>query len=178
MTSDRGPAGQKVPTSDITESTEQVFRRVLVPVVDASQAGRAAELARRVGASEVRVLHLNLHEVIGGGRRFAIETEAAASYVVEAAIFEMRMAGIAASGQLRHALVGKAADEIVAEAAAWGADLIVLGASRRGEFASRLFGSITLRVLRRAHCPVLVASSAGSVSTTPAAERQLAGTRT
>src|SRR5215467_2919846 len=130
MTSDRGPAGQNVPTSDITESTEQEFRRVLVPVVDASQAGRAAELARRVGASEVRVLHLNLHEVIGGGRRFAIETEAAASYVVEAA--------------------------------ALGADLIVLGASRRGEFASRLFGSITLRVLRRAHCPVLVASSAGT----------------
>jgi nucleotide-binding universal stress UspA family protein len=176
MKSDRGPAGQKVPTSDITTSTEQVFRRVLVPVVDASQAGRAAELARRAGASEVRVLHLNLRES-AGGRLFSIETQSEAAYVVEAAIFEMRMAGIAASGQLRNALVGKAADEIVAEAAAWGADLIVLGKSRRGSFASRLFGSVTLRVLERAHCPVLVPSSAGLVSTTHAAERQLAGTR-
>jgi nucleotide-binding universal stress UspA family protein len=176
MTSDRGPAGQKVPTSEITTNTEQVFRRVLVPVVDASQAGRAAELARRVGASEVRVLHLNLRES-AGGRMFSIETQSEAAYVVEAAIFEMRMAGIAASGQLRNALVGQAADEIVAEAAAWGADLIVLGASRRGSFASRLFGSVTHRVLKRAHCPVLVASSAGSVSTTPVATKQLAGAR-
>jgi nucleotide-binding universal stress UspA family protein len=176
MTSDMGPAGQKVPTSDIATSAEQVFRRVLVPVVDARQAGQAAELARRVGASEVRVLHLRLRENIGG-RRFAIETQSDASYIIEAAVFEMRMAGIAASGQLRQALVGKAAEEIVAEAAAWGADLIVLGASRRGGLASRLFGSVTLGVLKRAHCPVLVASSAGSVSTAQAAEKQLAGTR-
>jgi len=176
MKSDRGPAGQKVPTSDIAASTEQVFKRVLVPVVDASQAGRAAELARRVGASEVRVLHLNLRES-AGGRLFSMETQSEAAYIIEAAVFEMRMAGIATSGQLRRALVGKEADEIVAEAAAWGADLIVLGASRRGVFASRLFGSITLRVLRRAHCPVLVASAAGSASTTPVAEKQLAGTR-
>ena len=176
MTSDMGPAGQKVPTSDIATSAEQVFRRVLVPVVGARQAGQAAELARRMGASEARVLHLNLRENVGG-RRFAVETQSDAAYILEAAVFEMRMAGIAASGQLRHALVEKAADEIIAEAAAWGADLIVLGASRRREFSSRLFGSTALRVLKRAHCPVLVASSAGSVSTSPAAEKQLAGTR-
>jgi nucleotide-binding universal stress UspA family protein len=176
MQSDIGPSGQKVPTSDIATSAEQVFKRVLVPVVDARQAGQAAELARRLGATEARVLHLNLREAVGG-RRFAVETQSDAAYILEAAVFEMRMAGIVASGQLRHALVEKAADEIVAEAAAWGADLIVLGASRRREFASRLFGSITLRVLKRAHCPVLVASSAGSVSAAPAAEKQLAGTR-
>jgi len=176
MTSDMGPSGQKVPTSDIATSAEQAFKRVLVPVVDARQAGQAAELVRRMGASEARVLHLNLRENVGG-RRFAVETPSDAAYILEAAVFEMRMAGIAASGQLRHALVEKAADEIVAEAAAWGADLIVLGASRRREFASRLFGSITLRVLKRAHCPVLVASSAGSVSTAPATEKQLAGAR-
>ena len=176
MTSDMGPSGQKVPTSDIATSAEQAFKRVLVPVVDARQAGQAAELARQVGASEVCVLHLNLRES-AGGRLFSIETQSEAAYVVEAAIFEMRMAGIAATGQLRYALVGKAADEIIAEAAAWGADLIVLGASRRGRFTSRLFGSVTLRVLQRAHCPVLAASAAGSVSTTPVAEKQLAGTR-
>jgi nucleotide-binding universal stress UspA family protein len=176
MTSDRRPAGRKVPTSDIATSAEHAFRRVLVPVVDARQAGQAAELARRMGASEARVLHLNLRENVGG-RRFAAETQTDAAYILEAAVFEMRMAGIAASGQLRYALAEKAADEIVAEAAAWGADLIVLGASRRGSFATRLFGSVTLRVLKRAHCPVLVASPVGSVSTTPAAEKQLAGTR-
>lgn len=174
--SNRGPAGEKVPTTDTTTSTEQVFRRVLVPVVDASQAGQAAELARRAGAREARVLHLSLHETVNG-RRFPIETDSDASYVVEAAVFELRMAGIAASGQLRQALVGKAAQEIVADAAAWGADLIVLGAPRRRGLASRLFGSVTLRVLRHAHCPVMVASSTDSVHTTPVAAEQYAGTR-
>jgi hypothetical protein len=71
------------------------------------------------------------------------------------------MAGIAASGQVRHALVDKAAEAIIAEAIEWGADLIVLGFPRRGEFATRLFGSVTLRLLQHAPCPVLVASSAG-----------------
>jgi len=57
----------------------------------------------------------------------------------------------------------RAAEAIVAEAIEWGADLIVLGFPRRGELATRLFGSVTLRVLQHAPCPVLVASSSGRV---------------
>ncbi len=176
MISDRSPAGEKVTATDTTTSTKAVFRRVLIPVGDASQAQQVVELARRVGASEARVLHLSLRENIGG-RRFAIETEADASYAVEATIFELRMAGIGASGEIHHVLVGKAAEAIVAEAAEWGADLIVLGAPRRGEFATRLFSSVTLRVLQHAQCPVLVASSAATEHETPAADEQYAGTR-
>ena len=52
---------------------------------------------------------------------------------------------------------GETADEIVLEAEAFGADLIILGSPRRGEVATRLFGSVTLRVLRRSGCPVIVA---------------------
>ena len=37
------------------------------------------------------------------------------------------MAGINATGQVRPALIDRAADEIIAEATEWGADLIVLG---------------------------------------------------
>jgi nucleotide-binding universal stress UspA family protein len=176
MIRDRGPVGEKVPATDTTTSTKAAFRRVLIPVGDASQAEQVVELARRVGASEARVLHLSLRENIGG-RRFAVDTEADASYAVEAAIFELRMAGVGASGEIQHVLVGKAAEAIVAEATAWRADLIVLGAPRRGEFATRLFGSVTLRVLERAQCPVLVASSAASEHETPATEEQYAGTR-
>jgi nucleotide-binding universal stress UspA family protein len=158
--------GDNLPVSDTTPATgtdtqaQQVFRRVLVPVEDASQAEQAVELARRAGAKEARVLHLNLRESFGG-RRFALERDSSASYVVEAAVFELSMAGMAASGQVRHALVDKAAEAIIAEAIEWGADLIVLGFPRRGEFATRLFGSVTLRLLQHAPCPVLVASSAG-----------------
>jgi nucleotide-binding universal stress UspA family protein len=176
MMSERVPAGENVTASNGATSTEPTFRRVLIPVLDASQADNLVELARRVGATEARVLHLNLRESIAG-RQFPIETAADASYVVEAAVFELRMAGIGASGQIGYVLVGKAGEAIVEEASKWGADLIVLGVPRRAEFATRLFGSVTLRVLQHAQCPVLVASSARSEHVSPVAEEQLTGTR-
>jgi len=153
------PAGDVVPASDVDMTAVQVFKRVLIPVADPSKAGNAVGLARRAGAAEARVLHLNLHENIGG-RRFALENESSASYVVEATVFELQMAGIGASGKIAHALLDRAAEAIIAEAVEWGADLIVLGHSRRGELATRLGGSVTLRVLAHAPCPVLVAPAA------------------
>jgi len=156
---DRVQVSEKAPASETTTGTAPVFRRVLVAVDDASQVKHVVELVRRTGASEARVLHLNLRENIGG-RRYALESDSAASYVAEATVFELRMLGIGASGQVSYALVDRAAEAIAAEAAEWGADLIVLGVPHRGEFASRLFGSVTLRVILRAQCPVLVASSA------------------
>jgi nucleotide-binding universal stress UspA family protein len=141
---------------------QPVFRRVLVSVEDANQVQHAVELARRAcvpGLTEARVLHLNPRESIRG-QRFTLETESAACYVVEATVFELRMAGIGASGQVRHALFDRIAEAIIADAVEWRADLIVLGYPRRGELRTRLFGSVTLRVLQHAPCPVLVTSSA------------------
>jgi nucleotide-binding universal stress UspA family protein len=153
---DKTPMAETVPVTELGTSARSVFGRVLIAVEDAKHVEHAVELARRAGATEARVLHLNLRENIGG-RRFPVETESAASYVVEAAVFELRMAGIPASGVLGHALVDRAAEAIVAEAAEWDADLIVLGGPRRGELATRLLGSVTLRALLHAPCPVLVA---------------------
>lgn len=150
-----------LPSSDKDTKAQQTFRRALVPVQDADHAEQVVELASRAGVSEARVLHLSLRESIGG-RRFAIETGSSATRAVEATVLELRMAGIAASGLVRGAIVDRAAEAIVAEAAEYGADLIVLGPPRRGEFATRLFGSVTLRVLEHAPCPVLVASPVGS----------------
>jgi nucleotide-binding universal stress UspA family protein len=160
---DGAPAGDTVPANGRAPGTQQALRRVLIPVADTTQVENVVELARRAGVSEARVLHLNLRE-IAGGRRFTLETDAAASEIVEAAVFELRMAGIASSGQVRSALVGRVAQEIVAEATEWGADLIVLGFPRRGELMTRLFGSVTLRVLEHAPCPVVVASPAGEAT--------------
>jgi len=86
------------------------------------------------------------------------------------------MAGVATSGQVRHALIGKAAEEITAEDTEWGADLIILGPPRRGELASRLRGSVTLKVLQHAACPVLVAAPAGDADAHRVAAEQLAAT--
>ena len=152
-------AGKVAPASDTDTSTRPVFRRVLVAIKDESQIGHAVELARRAGASEARVLHLNLRESIGG-RRFPLETDSSAAAIVETAVLEFRVAGIAATGQVRHALVDRAAQAITADATEWAADLVVLGVPRRGRLLTRLFGSVTARVQRSAPCPVLVASPA------------------
>jgi hypothetical protein len=53
----------------------------------------------------------------------------------------------------------------------------VLGTPRRGEFMTRLFGSVTLRVLQRAPCPVLVASAPGKSGPHGVDQKQHAGQR-
>jgi len=164
------PVDDKVLAADTQTTTPPAWQRALIAVADADQVGSVVELARRAGVGEARVLHLNLRESYGG-RRFPLETDSAASYAAEAAVFELRMAGMAAYGQVRHALVGKAAEEIVAEATEWGADLIILGPSRRSGLATRLLGSATLHVLQHAPCPVLVASPAGKSHSRHAAEK-------
>ena len=145
------------PASHTGTTTPPAYRRVLIPIQDAAQAEHAVELARRAGATEALVLHLNLRESYGG-RRFALETDSAAARVVESTVLELSMAGIKATGKVRPALIDRAAAEITAEATDWDADLIVLGFPRRGTLTTRLFGSVTLSVLQHASTPVLVAS--------------------
>ena len=173
MTS-RMPVDDKVLAADTQTTTPPLYQRVLIAVADADQVGPVVELARRAGVREARVLHLNLRESYGG-RRCPRVTDAAAAYAAEAAVFELRMAGMTASGQVRQAVIGKAAEAITAEAAEWGAELIILGPSSSGELASRLRGSVTLKVLQHAPCAVLVAAPAGKgdahrVAEEPAAE--------
>src|SRR5579862_2951617 len=131
------PLDDKVLAADTQTTTPPLYQRVLIAFSDADQVGPIVDLARRAGVREARVLHLNLRESYGG-RRFPLETDAAAYYAAEAAVFELRMAGMTASGQVSHAMIGKAAEAITAEATEWGADLIILGPARRGEFAARL----------------------------------------
>jgi nucleotide-binding universal stress UspA family protein len=136
-----------------------MFGRILAAIDDVSQIQDVLDLVKDVadpGQSQVRALHLRLREV-SGFRWYSRETSKDASFVADAATFELRMAGLAAGGGVRYAAVDRVAEAIVAEAKAFGADLIVLGHPSRGELLTRLFGSVTLRVVRRSSCPVLVA---------------------
>jgi nucleotide-binding universal stress UspA family protein len=136
-----------------------MFARILVAVDDVSQIQGVLDLVKDVavpGKTQVRALHLRLRE-LSGFRWYSRETPKDASFVADAATFELRMAGLAAGGGVRYAAVDRVAEAIVAEANAFHADLIVLGRPARGELLTRLLGSVTLRVIRRANCPVLVA---------------------
>jgi nucleotide-binding universal stress UspA family protein len=140
-----------------------MFARILVAVQDLGQGQAAVELARTVatgGVSQVRALHLRTGEVAGYSWH-ARESQSEASFIAEAATFELRMSGLAAGGGVRFAAVDRVAEAILAEAKSFDADLIVLGRAKRGELLTRLFGSVTLRVVRRSSCPVLVAPRHG-----------------
>jgi nucleotide-binding universal stress UspA family protein len=137
-----------------------MFNRVLAAVHDRRDMRPALELVRQVateGVTQVRVLHLRERE-ISGSAWFSRETGSEASYITEAAIFELRMAGLAAGGTVRYAIVDRVAEAILREAEAFDADVIVLGRPRRGELATRLLGGVTMRVLRQSSCPVIVAA--------------------
>ena len=137
-----------------------MFSRILVAIDEPGQRDVALDLVRQVateGLSEVRVLHLRERE-LSGYAWYSRENKDDASFVAESAIFDLRMDGFAAGGGVRHAIVDRIAEAILEEAKAFGADLIVLGKPRRGELKTRLLGSVTIRVLRRSACPVIVAA--------------------
>ena len=135
-----------------------MFTKILVAIDDFGRSQDALELVKSVAtdATQVRALHLRERE-LSGYSWYSRESSSEASLVADAAVFEFRMAGLAAGGGVRHAVVDRVAEGILAEAREWDADLIVLGSPRRREFAARLFGSVTQRVLQRSACPVIVA---------------------
>jgi nucleotide-binding universal stress UspA family protein len=141
-----------------------MFRRIVVAVDTVEQGQAALDLVRQLateGKTQVQVLHLRERE-LSGPTWYSRETGGEASFVAEAAIFDLRMAGIAAGGNVRRAIVDRVAEAILQEAEAFDADLIVLGRPRRGELITRLFGSVTMRVIRRSSCPVIVAARQAS----------------
>jgi len=137
-----------------------MFGRILVAIDEPSQRDVALDLVRQVateGLSQVRVLHLRERE-LAGHAFYSRETKDEAAFAAQSAIFDLRMEGFAAGGGVRHAVVDRVAEAILDEAKVFGADLIVLGKPRRGEFKTRLFGSVSVRVIRRSSCPVIVAA--------------------
>lgn len=61
--------------------------------------------------------------------------------------------GIEVHGMIK---LGVSYEEIVREADVWGADMIVMASHGHSGIAHAILGSVTERVIRLAHCPVLV----------------------
>jgi nucleotide-binding universal stress UspA family protein len=139
-----------------------MFTKILVAIDDFDQSHGVLDLVKGVaaeGITEVHALHCRLRE-LSGYSWYARESRNEASFQAEAAVFDLRMSGLAAGAQVRYAFVDRVAQAILDEATDFGADLIVLGPPKRREFAARMFGSITQRVVQRARCPVIIAPRA------------------
>src|SRR5438093_13023985 len=102
-----------------------MFRRIVV-AVQAPDEG-AVDLVQKLateGVTQVQVLHLRKRE-LSGPTWYSRESSREASFVTEEAVFELRMAGIAAGGNIRHAIVDRVAEANLAEAEAFDAARIV-----------------------------------------------------
>ena len=123
--------------------------RTIVLALDGSEGSvravpHVAAYARRDGARIV-VAHARTHAI-----------EPTIERTLEARAAELDRDGIATTVVIRPALTGREADILAEIAAEKDADLIAIASRGRGPFTGAVLGSVTLRLLSMAPCPVLV----------------------
>ena len=136
-----------------------MYERLLLAVENSDADGPVIDAARELASlsdGEVWVLHVREKEVMPRGGFFTIESGAQAQSVVERASKELDDAGIKAHYELRHAIYGQAADEIVAAARAHDAGVIVMGSRGHTGMTGVVLGSTAHQVIHLSDRPVLV----------------------
>lgn len=117
----------------------------------------ALEVAVTFGTTyrvEVRVLRVRKGDCAHGYRY--IETNEEAWTPVNYAVFELRMAGVGASGQVVRAPVDQVAQAIEQVARAWGADAVLLGPGRRSRLGRILARPLESRLEEILRLPIIV----------------------
>ena len=113
----------------------------------------ATALARR---SHAEVLVLSVRERdYARGFVWDVRQPGEIAETVGRAVYQLRRAGVDASGLIRTARTGRVADEIVYAAYKHHVSEIVIGSSRRSWFGRLLRGSVAPRVLRLSDLPVV-----------------------
>ena len=137
-----------------------MYDKILVAFDDSPMAHRAVLAARdlaTLSGGEVWVLHLREREIATKtGAVFTNETEDEANKAVAGAIQLLTDAGVKAHGEIRTTIFGYAARDIVADAAAQGAGVIVMGTRGRGDLAGLVLGSTAHKVIHLSDRPVLI----------------------
>jgi nucleotide-binding universal stress UspA family protein len=147
----------------------ETIQRVMVAVNGSESSEQALGALLRLPLSphaEIRVVHIAPAEgagrtgiVSGVDMEMAIEEYDRACHantgpdVVRCAVERLGAAGRATSTEARR---GAPAEELVAAAREWGADLLVVGSENPSVLGKRFLGSVSSRVLSHAPCSVLV----------------------
>lgn len=152
-----------------------MYQRILVPIDGSASSGRgldeAIQVARLTGG-RLRLLHVidELSFVTGFEPYAAYSADLlplvreAGQKILQDGQARAAAAGVEAETQLIEVLAVRLADQVVAQAQAWSADLIVIGThGRRG--VGRLFlGSDAEQILRVAPVPVLLVRAPAAAS--------------
>jgi nucleotide-binding universal stress UspA family protein len=137
-----------------------MYEKILVAVDHSEVSERALAAARELASlshGEVWVVHLREREAMGKtGLLTSAESSDEATQAVTTAVAGLTQAGIKAHAVVRDTVFGKAAQEIVSDAAEIGAGVIVMGSRGRGDLAGLVLGSTAHKVMHLADRPVLV----------------------
>lgn len=136
-----------------------MYDRLIVAVDHSEVSGRVFAAARDLALlskGKVWVLHLREREVIAQLGRVPSESDQEAHRAVADGVAALRAAGVDAEGEVRDAVFGHAAREIVADAKRHNADVIVMGSRGRSDFAGALLGSTAHKVIHLTDKLVLV----------------------
>jgi nucleotide-binding universal stress UspA family protein len=117
--------------------------------------GAAKDLAT-LSKAEVWVLHLREREIIGRLGLVPAEPDDEATAAVESAVKALNEAGLNAHGEIREAVFGHAAREIVEDAKLHDVGVIVMGSRGRGDLTGLVLGSTAHKVIHLTDRPVLV----------------------
>jgi nucleotide-binding universal stress UspA family protein len=148
-----------------------VYRKILVPIDGSPASNRglaeAIALAKDQGAS-LRLVHVLEETILGPGAETMVYLDNTADLLSEAGRTLVARAETAAreSGLQSESIIleirgVRAADAIVAEANAWGADLIVLGTHGRRGAERLIMGSDAEEIVRTSPVPVLLVRMSG-----------------
>jgi len=153
-----------------------MYGRILAAIDGSETSTRAYREAVRLAADQHAALRIA--HVVDLGAVFApwadtpvvnfesLETALrdAAAHLVDAAVTQARSAGVMAEAVLLEAVVNDVPAEILAEAARWSADLIVMGTHGRHGLAHLIMGSVAEGVIQLASVPVLLLRAWGHPS--------------
>jgi nucleotide-binding universal stress UspA family protein len=103
-----------------------------------------------------RVVHVVEHSPYPGS--LLLDGAEEARSFVDEAVFVLRMAGVGASGVVRHAPPSRIARVLTEEASSWGADSIIVSARRPRCWRAPFGRGVRERLLRRSSYPIVLVS--------------------
>jgi len=135
-----------------------MFEKILLSVDGSEESSRAVqatmELAKLAG-SDVLVFHVLEREASRGGV-FEMEVPEAAQEAVDDAVRTLKDAGVSVRGEIKRGIYGRVAGDLLDEARAFGAGVIVMGSRGLTDLSGMLLGSVAHKTIHLAECPVLV----------------------
>jgi nucleotide-binding universal stress UspA family protein len=139
------------------------YKRILVPVDGSHTSNKALvaalEMARE-GGGRVRLMHVMDELALASGFEYSSEllrlVREQGQKILDDALAMARSAGVEGDVRLANTLGRRLGDAVAEEAAAWQADLVVVGTHGRRGLSRVLLGSGAESVIRLVTLPVLV----------------------